>query len=286
MISEPTPNATQKKKTRDMLAKGKEKRKKKSTCKRLTRETTLNSDQMLGLLHTLNDSLDIQRPDTPKVDDLNLDTLFLLQQLGSLERVGDHLAVGDDGNVGTSLFNLGLADGDEEVLGEFFLGHGEMDTVEELVLKETNLQTEISFREIKKKKNGPTYRVRVPDSALQQTLAVGSAPGGDDLQTGNTSVPRTVVLRVLGGDTGSGTVGTTEDDGTGDVTTRHVVGLTTRVDDLIDRLHGKVPGHCVRCLSCEKVREKRDILNSQMGRRPARAAPTAIPVKPASVMGV
>lgn len=152
MISEPTPNATQKKKTRDMLAKGKEKEKKKSTCKRLTRETTLNSDQMLGLLHTLNDSLDIQRPDTPKVDDLNLDTLFLLQQLGSLERVGDHLAVGDDGNVGTSLFNLGLADGDEEVLGEFFLGHGEMDTVEELVLKETNLQTEISFREIKKKK--------------------------------------------------------------------------------------------------------------------------------------
>lgn len=136
-----------KKKTRDMLAKGKEKEKK-STCKRLTRETTLNSDQMLGLLHTLNDSLDIQRPDTPKVDDLNLDTLFLLQQLGSLERVGDHLAVGDDGNVGTSLFNLGLADGDEEVLGEFFLGHGEMDTVEELVLKETNLQTEISFREI------------------------------------------------------------------------------------------------------------------------------------------
>lgn len=138
-----------------MLAKGKEKRKKKSTCKRLTRETTLNSDQMLGLLHTLNDSLDIQRPDTPKVDDLNLDTLFLLQQLGSLERVGDHLAVGDDGNVGTSLFNLGLADGDEEVLGEFFLGHGEMDTVEELVLKETNLQTEISFREIKKKKKWP-----------------------------------------------------------------------------------------------------------------------------------
>lgn len=105
----------------------------------------------------------------------------------------------------------------------------------------------------KKTKKGPTYRVRVPDSALQQTLAVGSAPGGDDLQTGNTSVPRTVVLRVLGSDTGSGTVGTTEDDGTGDVTTRHVVGLTARVDDLVDRLHGKVPSHCVRGLSREKV---------------------------------
>lgn len=96
---------------------------------------------MLGLLHTLNDSLNVQRPDTPKVDDLNLDTLFLLQQLGSLERVGDHLAVGDDGNVRTSLFNLGLANGDEKVLGKFFLGHGELDTVEDLVLKETNLYT-------------------------------------------------------------------------------------------------------------------------------------------------
>lgn len=109
------------------------------TTTRLARETTLNSDQVLGLLHTLNDSLNVQRPDTPKVDDLDLDTLLLLQQLGSLKRVGDHLAVGDDGDVGTSLFNLGLADGDEEVLGEFFLGHGELDTVEKLVLEETDL---------------------------------------------------------------------------------------------------------------------------------------------------
>lgn len=109
------------------------------TTTRLARETTLNSDQVLGLLHTLNDSLNVQRPDTPKVDDLDLDTLLLLQQLGSLKRVGDHLAVGDDGDVGTSLFNLGLADRDEEVLGEFFLGHGELDTVEKLVLEETDL---------------------------------------------------------------------------------------------------------------------------------------------------
>lgn len=109
---------------------------------RLARETTLNSDQVLGLLHTLDDSLNVQRPDTPKVDDLDLDTLLLLQQFGSLKRVGDHLAVGDDGDVGPSLFNLGLADRDEEVLGEFFLGHWELDTVEKLVLEETDLWTD------------------------------------------------------------------------------------------------------------------------------------------------
>lgn len=129
-ISEPTPNATH------VLSKSIDKNE-----TRLTRETTLNGDQVLGLLHARDDSLNIQRPDTPKVDDLDLDTFLLLQQLGSLERVGDHLAVGDDGDVGTGLFNLGLADRDEEVLGEFFLGHGELDTVEELVLEETDLWT-------------------------------------------------------------------------------------------------------------------------------------------------
>lgn len=98
----------------------------------------------------------------------------------------------------------------------------------------------------KRRQRGPTYGVGIPDSALQQALAVGRTPGGDDLQTGHTSVPRAVVLRVLSSDTGSGTVGTTEDDGTGDVTTRHVVGLAARVDDLVDRLHGKVPSHCGR----------------------------------------
>lgn len=36
----------------------------------------------------------------------------------------------------------------------------------------------------------------------------------------------------------------------------------------------------------KRKEEKENLLNSQMGRRPARAAPTAIPVKPASVMGV
>lgn len=59
---------------------------------------------------------------------------------------------------------------------------------------------------------------------------------------------------MLGSDTGSGTVGTTEDDGTGDVTARHVVGLAARVDDLVDRLHGKVPCHCCEGLAGESDR--------------------------------
>jgi hypothetical protein len=78
---------------------------------------------------------------------------------------------------------------------------------------------------------------------LQQTPTIRSAPRTDDLQTRNTSVPSGVILTVLSTDTGGGAVRTTEDDGTRDVSSRHVVGLSSRVDDLVDSLHGKVPGH-------------------------------------------
>lgn len=48
---------------------------------------------------------------------------------------------------------------------------------------------------------------------------------------------------MLGTDTGGSTVGTAEGNVTDLGTTGHVVGLSTRVDNLVDRLHGKVHGH-------------------------------------------
>jgi hypothetical protein len=129
-----------------------------------------------------------------------------------------------------------------------------------------------------------TYRVRIPDGGLQKTLAVGSTPWTDDLQSGNGSVPSGVILRVLSTDTGSGTVRTSEDDGTWDISTRHVVCLSSRVDNLINGLHGEIPGHFSSALVLRM--SEGNVLNSQTGRRPARAAPTAIPPKPDSVMGV
>ncbi len=88
-----------------------------------------------------------------------------------------------------------------------------------------------------------THRVGVSDGGLQQTLVVGSGPWGNNFQSWDRSVPSAEVLRVLSTDTGSGTVRTSESDGTRDVSTGHVVGLSSRVDDLVDRLHGEVPGH-------------------------------------------
>lgn len=78
---------------------------------------------------------------------------------------------------------------------------------------------------------------------LQQTSVVSCRPRRDDLETGNTSVPRSVILRMLSTNTSSGTVRPTEHDRTRNVSTRHVVGLSGTVDDVVDGLHGKVPGH-------------------------------------------
>lgn len=85
--------------------------------------------------------------------------------------------------------------------------------------------------------------VGVTDGSLEQTLGVLCTVWRDNLETGNASVPRSVVLRVLGGDTGSETVGSTEGDVAGLNTTRHVVGLCGGVDNLVNGLHGEVEGH-------------------------------------------
>lgn len=125
---------------------------------------------------------------------------------------------------------------------------------------------------------------------LQQTTAVFTAPRADDLEARNLSVPGRVVLRVLCTNTSRGTIGATEDDGAGHITARHVVRFSSRVDDLVDCLHGKAGKRQTESAGSVLVVTRcgtyLNVMNSQIGRRPLRAAPTAIPVNPASVMGV
>ena len=52
--------------------------------------------------------------------------------------MSDVLAVGDDGDVGSLLFNLCLADGEDKVFGELFGGERERNTVQQLILEETD----------------------------------------------------------------------------------------------------------------------------------------------------
>jgi hypothetical protein len=86
-------------------------------------------------------------------------------------------------------------------------------------------------------------RVGVADRGLEQTLCVLGAVRADNLQTGNASVPGSVILRMLGGDTGGETVGAAEGDVAGLDTAGHVMCLRGRVDDLVDGLHGEVERH-------------------------------------------
>lgn len=84
--------------------------------KRHTRPARLECDQVIRLLHRSDNRFDIQRPDRPQVDNFNLDAILLLQDLSSFQCVCNVLAVSDDGNVGSLLFNLGLADGQDKVV--------------------------------------------------------------------------------------------------------------------------------------------------------------------------
>jgi hypothetical protein len=114
--------------------------------------------------------------------------------------------------------------GDDEVVLLGLLAHGEVETVEKLVLEDTD-------------------GVGVADGGLEQTLGVLGRVGRNDLETGDRTVPRRVVLGVLGSDTSGETVGTTESDVARLDTAGHVVGLGSRVDDLVNGLHGEVEGH-------------------------------------------
>ena len=85
------------------------------------------------------------------------------------------------------------------------------------------------------------------------------------LQPGHMAVPGSEALRMLCCHAGGRAVGPPEHNGHGDGASGHVERLCRRVDDLVDGLHGKVKGHEL----------------AHTGRKPAMAAPVAIPVKPA-----
>jgi len=74
-------------------------------------------------------------------------------------------------------------------------------------------------------------------------LSVIDVPRGNNLEAGDGAIPGGIALRVLGGDGSRRTVAATEDDGALNETTRHVAALGGSVDNLIDGLHGEVPGH-------------------------------------------
>ena len=87
------------------------------------------------------------------------------------------------------------------------------------------------------------HRVRIADRGLEQALGVGCRVGHDHLEAGNVAVPGGVALRVLSTDAGSRAIRAAEDNRRAHLAAGHVERLGGRVDDLVDRLHGKVERH-------------------------------------------
>ena len=87
------------------------------------------------------------------------------------------------------------------------------------------------------------HGVGVADCSLQETLCVLCAVWRNNLQPRYASIPRSVVLGMLGSDTGGETVGTAESDVAGLDSSRHVVSFRGRVDNLINSLHSEIEGH-------------------------------------------
>lgn len=184
----------------------------------------LDDQQAVGLLDGVDDGLEVEGLDGAQVEDLGLDAVLLLEVLGGDQGLADAAGDGDDGQVLAGALDLGLAEGDDEVVLLRGLAHGEGLAVQQLVLEDDG-------------------GVGVADGGLEQALGVLGAPGGDDLEAGDAAVPRAVVLGVLGCHTGGEAVGATEGDVAGLNTAGHVQGLGGGVDDLVDGLHGEVEGH-------------------------------------------
>lgn len=184
----------------------------------------LDDQQAVRLLDGVDNCLEVDGLDGAQVEDLGLDAVLLLEVLGGDEGLAHAARDGDDGQVLAGALDLGLAEGNDEVVFLGGLAHGEGLAVQQLVLEEDG-------------------GVGVADGGLEQALGVLGAPGGDDLEAGNAAVPRAVVLGVLGRHAGGEAVGSTEGDVAGLDAAGHVQGLGGRVDDLVDGLHGKVEGH-------------------------------------------
>ena len=156
--------------------------------------------------------------------------------------------VRDQGDILARLDDARLADRQDEVVE---LGHRKRAPIGDFVLEKD-------------------HWVGIADRGLEQTLRVGGEIRRDHLQSRNVRIPRRIVLTVLRGDAGGRAVWSAEHDRATHLTAGHVARLCRGIDDLVDRLHGEIPGH-----------EFDDGPQVRRTRRQRRG-----PAKPCSVIGV
>lgn len=92
----------------------------------------------MGLLDGVDDGFDVEGLDGAEIDNFALNAVLLLDVLGGDQGLTDTAGEGDDSEVLSGALDLGLSEGDNEVI---FLGgftHGERLAVEKLVLEHTD----------------------------------------------------------------------------------------------------------------------------------------------------
>src|SRR5690606_24322264 len=85
--------------------------------------------------------------------------------------------------------------------------------------------------------------VWIADSCLKQALSIRCRIWHDNLEARNMAVPSSIALRVLSTNACRCARWATEYDWSTHLTARHIKGLSSRVDDLVDCLHREVECH-------------------------------------------
>mmetsp|Transcript_39308 Transcript_39308/g.76936 ORF Transcript_39308/g.76936 Transcript_39308/m.76936 type:complete len:247 (+) Transcript_39308:111-851(+) len=169
------------------------------------RPAILDGDAAVGLDDRINDGLSVKGPDAAKVDDFGLDAL-LGENLSRLHAEPHHPGKGDNRHIGSLPLNLGLVEGKDKVILLTLGRNAKRCAIHQLVLKKH-------------------HRVGVPDRRLHEAPGILAVIRSNNLETRAVTVPRSKALRVLRSDPSRGSVGPPENDGTFDVTCRHVVDL-------------------------------------------------------------
>jgi pyruvate dehydrogenase E1 component alpha subunit len=154
-----------------------------------------------------------------QVDHLGADA-FGLEFLRCLERIFDADAEGHDGHIRALLFHGRFTDR-YDVLA---LWHLEAYAVKQFVLEEY-------------------HGIGVANGRLEQALCIRGVVRGNHLQPRAVRIPAGIALAMLRSHAACGTIGATKYDGGFHLATAHIQRFGGRVQNLVNRLHGKVPRH-------------------------------------------
>ena len=183
------------------------------------REGLVDDQQPAGLGDRLEDGVEIERGDCPRIDELDRDVLGG-ELLADLQRVMDHQRQGDDRDVAAFANDGGLAKVDLVIVG----WNGPFDVQELAVFQKDD-------------------RLAAPERLFHEPLGVVRRRRDRDAQPGKMSVHGIVIARVVRGRRMADADAAAEQDGHREPAVAHVLDLGDLVDDLADGVEDEIGEH-------------------------------------------